>query len=54
MKLTKIELKKYFKNPATYIISALLVLVISAPWMIDIFKSSTEEMFGYIKAFIGS
>ena len=36
------------------IFAALLVLVISAPWMIDIFKSSTEEMFGYIKAFIGS
>ena len=34
MKLTKIELKKYFKNPITYIVSALLVLVMLVSIMI--------------------
>lgn len=34
------------------IFAALLVLVIAAPWMIDVFISTTQEMFGYIKEFI--
>lgn len=34
------------------IFAALLVLVVAAPWMIDMFKSTTIEMFEYIKTFI--
>ena len=34
------------------IFAALLVLVIAAPWMVDVFISTTQEMFGYIKEFI--
>ena len=34
------------------IFAALLVLVVAAPWMIDIFTSTTKEMFDYIKVFI--
>ena len=34
------------------IFAALLVFVIAAPWMIDVFISTTQEMFGYIKEFI--
>ena len=34
------------------IFAALLVLIVAAPWMIDIFKSTTIEMFDYIKVFI--
>lgn len=34
------------------IFAALLVLVVAAPWMIDVFKTTTIEMFEYIKVFI--
>ena len=34
------------------IFAALLVLVVAAPWMIDIFTSTVREMFDYIKVFI--
>ena len=34
------------------IFAALLVLVVSAPWMIDMYKSTTVEMFEFIKVFI--
>ena len=34
------------------IFAALLVLIVAAPWMIDIFTSTTREMFEYIKVFI--
>ena len=34
------------------IFAALLVLVVAAPWMIDMFTSTTKEMFEYIKVFI--
>ena len=34
------------------IFAALLVLVVAAPWMIDVFVSTTKEMFDYIKVFI--
>ncbi len=34
------------------IFAALIVLVIAAPWMVDIFTSTTKEMFEYIKVFI--
>ena len=34
------------------IFAALLVLIVAAPWMIDIFTSTTKELFEYIKVFI--
>ena len=34
------------------IFAALLVLVVAAPWMIDMFTTTTTEMFEYIKEFI--
>ena len=34
------------------IFAALLVLIVSAPWMIDIFTETTRELFEYIKVFI--
>ena len=34
------------------IFAALLVLVVAAPWMIDVFVSTTKELFEYIKVFI--
>lgn len=34
------------------IFAALIVLVISAPWMADVFTETTKEMFEYIKVFI--
>ena len=34
------------------IFAALLVLVVAAPWMIDMFVNTTREMFEYIKVFI--
>ena len=34
------------------IFAAILVLIVAAPWMIDIFTSTTKEMFEYIKVFI--
>lgn len=34
------------------IFTALLVLVVAAPWMIDMFTSTTKEIFEYIKVFI--
>ena len=34
------------------IFAALLVLVVAAPWMIDMFTTTTREMFEYIKVFI--
>lgn len=34
------------------IFTALLVLVVAAPWMIDMFTTTTKEMFEYIKVFI--
>ena len=33
------------------IFTALLVLVLAAPWMIDVFTSATREIFEYIKIF---
>ena len=34
------------------IFAALLVLIVAAPWMIDMFTNTTREMFEYIKVFI--
>ena len=34
------------------IFASLLILVVAAPWMIDIFTTTTKEMFEYIKVFI--
>ena len=34
------------------IFAALLVSIVCTPWMIDIFTSNVNEMFGYIKEFI--
>ena len=34
------------------IFAALIVLVVAAPWMIDMFVTTTKEMFEYIKVFI--
>ena len=34
------------------IFAALLVLIVAAPWMIDIFTTTTKELFEYIKIFI--
>ena len=34
------------------IFAALLVLVVAAPWMIDMYKTTTLEMFKYMKDFI--
>lgn len=34
------------------IFAALLVLVVAAPWMIDMYTSTVKEMFEYIKVFI--
>ena len=34
------------------IFAALLVLIVCAPWMSDIFVETTREMFEYIKEFI--
>ena len=34
------------------IFAALLVLIVAAPWMVDVFVSSTQDMFNYIKEFI--
>ena len=34
------------------IFAAVLVLIVAAPWMIDIFTSTTKELFEYIKVFI--
>lgn len=34
------------------IFAALLVLIIAAPWMMDVFISTTTELFEYIKVFI--
>ena len=34
------------------IFAALLVLIVAAPWMIDIFTTTTKELFEYIKVFI--
>ena len=34
------------------IFAALLVLVVAAPWMLNVFIETTKEMFGYIKTFI--
>ncbi len=34
------------------IFAALLVLIVAAPWMIEIFTSTTKELFEYIKVFI--
>lgn len=34
------------------IFAALLVLIVAAPWMIDMFVNTTREMFEYIKVFI--
>ena len=32
--------------------AALLVLIVSAPWIIDVFTETTRELFDYIKVFI--
>ena len=37
---------------AVGIFAALLVLIIAAPWMMDVFISTTTELFEYIKVFI--
>ena len=34
------------------IFAALIVLIVSTPWIIDIFTNTTREMFEYIKVFI--
>ncbi|MBQ2984398.1 MAG: flagellar biosynthetic protein FliQ [Candidatus Gastranaerophilales bacterium] len=34
------------------IFAALLVLIVSAPWIIDVFTETTRELFDYIKVFI--
>jgi len=34
------------------IFAALLVMIVAAPWMTDIFTSTTRELFEYIKVFI--
>ncbi len=34
------------------IFAALLVLIVTAPWMVDVFTSTTKELFEYIKVFI--
>ncbi len=34
------------------IFAALLVLIVSAPWIIDVFVETTRELFDYIKVFI--
>lgn len=34
------------------IFAALLVLIVSAPWMIDIFTTTTKELFDYMKILI--
>ncbi len=34
------------------IFAALLVLIVAAPWMCNIFVSSTKDLFEYIKVFI--
>ena len=34
------------------IFAALLVLIVAAPWMLDVFMETTKEMFDYIKTFI--
>ena len=34
------------------IFAALLVLIVTAPWMVHVFTSTTEELFEYIKVFI--
>lgn len=36
------------------IFAALLVLIVAMPWMINIFVSRTQELFEYIKPFVGS
>ena len=36
------------------IFAALVVLVVAAPWMLDVFTSSVKEMFDYIKVMIAS
>ncbi len=34
------------------IFAALIILIVSAPWMIDTFTTTTKELFEYIKVFI--
>lgn len=34
------------------IFTALLVLIVTAPWMVDTFTHTTKELFDYIKVFI--
>jgi flagellar biosynthetic protein FliQ len=34
------------------IFAAILVLIVTAPWMIDVFTETTRELFDYIKVFI--
>ena len=34
------------------IFAALLALVVAAPWMIDVYKTTVVELFDYIKVFI--
>lgn len=34
------------------IFAAILVLIVSAPWIIDVFTETTRELFDYIKVFI--
>ncbi len=36
------------------IFAALIILVLAAPWMLDIFTNSVREMFDYIKVMIAS
>ena len=34
------------------IFAALIILIVAAPWMVDVFISRTKELFDYIKVFI--
>ena len=34
------------------IFAAILVLIVTAPWIIDVFTETTRELFDYIKVFI--
>ncbi len=34
------------------IFAALIVLIVATPWIVDVFTSTTKEMFEYIKVFI--
>ena len=35
------------------IFAGILILIITMPWMLDVFTSTVEELFNYIPTFIG-